>query len=59
MDDDSGKEVLNFCRVYNIITQRLLLDYSRAHHNKEFDLAMHPLILRNAWPAKSFKDGNN
>jgi len=48
----------NFCRLRDIITRRLLVEYVRAHYDEEFDLATHPLILRNAWPPESFDEGN-
>jgi hypothetical protein len=44
-----------FCRLRNVITRKLLVDYSKAFLDDEFDLATHPIILRNLWPAESFR----
>ena len=49
------------CRLRNVITRNLLVEYSKLFLDDEFDLATHPIILRNLWPAESFRvsDNNN
>ena len=49
------------CRLRNVITRNLLVEYIKVFLDDEFDLATHPIILRNLWPAESFRvsDNNN
>ena len=53
MQQDYTKE----CRLRDVITQSLLIEYVRRTIDEEFDLSTHPIILRNVWPLESFRDG--
>lgn len=43
------------CRLRNIITRNLLVKYAQSIDHT-FDLATHPIILRNLWSTESFHD---
>ena len=45
----------NACRLRDVITQNLLVEYAKVI-DVEFDLASHPIILRNLWPPETFND---
>ena len=46
------------CRLRDIINRELLLEYITSFYGDDFDLATHPVILRNLWPPESFADDN-
>jgi hypothetical protein len=46
-----------WCKLRDVITRDVLIEYASAYDTK-FDLATHPIILRNVWPQKSFQDGS-
>jgi hypothetical protein len=45
------------CTLRDVITLELLMEYATTHIDPDFNLATHPIILRNLWPKESF-DGN-
>jgi len=47
-----------WCKLRDVITRDLLIEYASAYFDTNFDLATHPVILRNVWPQKSFQDGS-
>ncbi len=55
-DGNTSSAPDNVCRLRNVITRNLLVEYySKVFLDDEFDLATHPIILRNLWPAESFR----
>ena len=46
------------CRLRNVITHGILMDYVKVHFDPNFDLATHTLLLRNVWPRQSLLDGD-
>ncbi|KAL3768186.1 hypothetical protein ACHAW5_007920 [Stephanodiscus triporus] len=44
------------CSLRDVITRDILVEYAKVFHDDEFDLATHPIVLRNLWPAESFHD---
>ncbi|KAL7546321.1 hypothetical protein ACHAWF_009652 [Thalassiosira exigua] len=47
------------CKLRDVITRDLLAEYARTFHDPAFDLATHPIVLRNAWSPASFADGRS
>ncbi|EED87982.1 predicted protein [Thalassiosira pseudonana CCMP1335] len=47
------------CRLRDVITRDLLMEYAAQHFDSDFDLATSPLVLRNLWPAESFEDNTD
>ena len=44
------------CRLRDVITRDLLVEYVRLFHDDEFDISTHPIVLRNLWPEESFRE---
>eukprot|EP00581_Thalassiosira_minuscula_P012858 CAMPEP_0183717754 /NCGR_PEP_ID=MMETSP0737-20130205/11259_1 /TAXON_ID=385413 /ORGANISM="Thalassiosira miniscula, Strain CCMP1093" /LENGTH=472 /DNA_ID=CAMNT_0025947231 /DNA_START=479 /DNA_END=1897 /DNA_ORIENTATION=+ len=47
------------CRLRDVINRQLVVEYVKVVYDDQFDLATHPLILRNVWPPESFVGGTN
>ncbi|KAL7455064.1 hypothetical protein ACHAWC_009040 [Mediolabrus comicus] len=46
----------SWCKLRDVITRELLIEYASSRFDNNFDLATHPIILRNVWPPESFHD---
>lgn len=55
-DNSCGTVASDVCRLRDVITQNLLVEYAKLFHDGTFDLATHPIILRNLWPPESFDE---
>lgn len=58
--DDSNDDNIsskNVCRLRDVITRDLLIEYAKIK-DEEFDLATHPILLRNIWSPESLDYGN-
>ncbi len=53
---NGGVKALSVCRLRDVITQSLLVEYAKTLYDESFELATHPIILRNLWPPDSFDD---
>ena len=47
-----------WCKLRDVITREFLTEYASTYFDSNFDLATHPIILRNIWPPESFHDGS-
>ena len=47
-----------WCQLRDVITRDMLVHYASAQFDSNFDLATHPIILRNVLPMESFEDGS-
>lgn len=47
---------LGICRLRDVITRNLLIEYAKLFYDDTFELATHPIILRNLWPSESFDE---
>jgi hypothetical protein len=52
----SGITASGVCRLRNVITRSLLVEYAKAIYDETFELATHPIILRNLWPPDAFDE---
>jgi len=48
----------HWCQLRDVITRDVLIEYASAHFDTDFDLATHPIILRNVLPTDSFENGS-
>ncbi|KAL9183305.1 hypothetical protein ACHAXT_005092 [Thalassiosira profunda] len=55
---NSSEEGTPSCKLRDVITRELLVEYFQRFHDEEFDLATHPVLLRNVWPPESFDEDN-
>ena len=58
-DKDSNRHNNNACTLRDVVTLELLMEYASRHFGADFNLASHPLILRNLWPNESFDPNKN
>jgi len=47
-----------WCKLRDVITRDVLIEYASAQFDTNFNLATHPIILRNVWSQESFEDGS-
>jgi hypothetical protein len=55
-DDNESSNDLTWCKLRDVITRELLIEYTSSRYDNNFDMATHPIILRNVWPPESFHD---
>ena len=56
-DYNESSKHKKWCKLRDVITRELLMEYTSSRYdNNNFDLATHPIILRNVWPPESFHD---
>lgn len=54
--DSIDSAVSGICRLRDVITRNLLIEYAKLFYDDTFDLATHPIILRNLWSSESFDE---
>lgn len=52
----TNSNIGDVCRLRNVITRNLLVEYAKLFYDESFDLSTHPIILRNLWPPESFDE---
>lgn len=55
-NSNSNSKNEDICRLRDVITRNLLVDYAKLLYDDTFDLETHPIILRNLWPPESFEE---
>lgn len=55
-EDNETANHTSWCKLRDVITRELLIEYTSSRFDVNFDLATHPIILRNVWSPESFHD---
>jgi hypothetical protein len=55
-DYNESSNHTSWCKLRDVITRELLIEYTSSRFDVNFVLATHPIILRNVWPPESFHD---